>query len=114
MKESAVDHFTARRGNCAQAVALAWGDKRNIQNGLPEQFTGFGGGRAPGGLCGALHAARELVGPEKKEKLTEQFKNQAAGHTACRSIRKNKIMPCTDCVGLAAALLEQHQKETDQ
>lgn len=29
MKESAAQDFNSRRGNCAQAVALAWKDKKN-------------------------------------------------------------------------------------
>lgn len=105
MKDAAVDHYTARRGNCAQSVALAWKDKKDPASEHAEAFAAHGGGRAPEGLCGALHAARELAG-EQKDKLTEQFKELANGHTACRDIRKNRVMPCADCVALAAQLLE--------
>ncbi|HKL21933.1 MAG TPA: C-GCAxxG-C-C family (seleno)protein [Tichowtungia sp.] len=106
MKEMAVDHFKSRRGNCAQAVALAWKEKRNAQSVQAEQFASHGGGRAPQGFCGALHAARELAGA-KKDTVTEQFKLQAEGHTACRDIRRNRIMPCTACVEAAAGILEK-------
>lgn len=111
MEDSAIDHFTARRGNCAQAVALAWTDKKEPGSTHAERFIAHGGGRAPEGLCGALHAARELAG-EHKETLTEQFKQKADGHTTCRGIRKNRVMPCSDCVALAAELLDELHKET--
>ncbi len=110
MKESAADHFTSRRGNCAQSVAQAWTDKKEPGTAHAERFHAHGGGRAPEGLCGALHAARELAG-EHKETLTQQFKENAGGHTTCREIRKNRIMPCTDCVTLAAGLLDELHKE---
>lgn len=109
MQESAVDHFKSRRGNCAQSVALAWTYKKEPGSAHADRFTAHGGGRAPDGLCGALHAARELAG-EHKETLTEQFKQQADGHTTCRGIRTNRIMPCTDCVALAARLLDEFNK----
>jgi hypothetical protein len=106
VKESATDHYNARRGNCAQAVAQAWTDKKDPGTAHAERFVAHGGGRAPEGLCGALHAARELAG-DHKETLTELFKQNADGHITCRAIRKNRIMPCTDCVALAAGLLDE-------
>jgi hypothetical protein len=112
MKETAVDHFKARRGNCAQAVARAWAEKNASEMEPHEPFAVAGGGRAPGGCCGALHAARELAG-EHKEPLTEQFKARAGGFTECRDIRRNRVMPCAECVGLAATLLEQFKKRNE-
>jgi hypothetical protein len=106
MKETAVDHFNSRRGNCAQAVALAWKEKKDPSSAHSEQFAAYGGGRAPQGFCGALHAARELAG-EHQEKLTEQFKERTSGYTTCRDIRKNRVMPCTACVETAAEILEE-------
>ena len=107
MKDLAVDHYKSRRGNCAQSVALAWKDKKDPASAHADSFYSHGGGRAPEGLCGALHAARELAGAHG-DSLTEQFKQQANGHITCRDIRKNRVMPCTDCVSLAAKLLEEH------
>ena len=112
MKESATEHFTARRGNCAQSVALAWKDKKQPATDLHNQFSGFGHGRAPDGLCGALYAACEIAGDPKSEALKEQFERKTAGHTACREIRRNRAMPCADCVATAAGLLDELTKET--
>lgn len=111
MQETASDHYKARRGNCAQSVALAWKDKKEPDSTHAEAWTSVGGGQAPEGLCGALHAARELVGESRKEHLTQKFKTHAEGHLTCRDIRKNRIMPCVDCVSLVAGLLDELHKE---
>jgi hypothetical protein len=111
MEQTASDHFNSRRGNCAQAVALAWKDKKDPGSTHAEAFVSAGRGRAPEGLCGALHAARELAGEPHKDQLTTLFKEKASGYTACRDIRRNRVMPCADCVGLAAGLLDKlHRK----
>ena len=107
MQETASDHFESRRSNCAQSVALAWKDKKDPGSTHAEAFASVGTGRAPEGLCGALYAARELVGESRKEHLTKKFKPHTEGHLTCRDIRKNRIMPCTDCVALAAGLLDK-------
>lgn len=107
MKDLAADHYKSRRGNCAQSVALAWRDKIDPTSPHTDSFHSHGGGRAPEGLCGALHAAREISG-EHRDSLTEKFKQRADGHITCRGIRQNRVMPCPDCVALAAELLEEH------
>lgn len=112
MKQSAVEYYKTRRGNCAQAVALAWKDKKKPESEHHIRFSDCGNGQAPEGTCGALHAACEIAGEAHGELLKEQFRQQAAGHTACREIRRNRIMPCVDCVATAAGLLDKLTKET--
>jgi hypothetical protein len=107
MKESAIEHYKARRGNCAQAVALAWRDKKQPDSDHYSRFSGFGGGQAPDGLCGALHAACELAGADLKETLQARFSQLASGHTTCLEIRRNRVMTCAECVAIAAGLLEE-------
>ncbi len=111
MKEAATEHYKARRGNCAQAVALAWKDKKQPDSEHHHHFADCGNGRAPNGLCGALHAACELAGDSLKETLKKNFSQQASGHTACREIRRNRTLPCAECVATAAGLLEELMKE---
>ena len=59
----AVELFTAvpKLHNCAQAVAAGAGDEA-----LAESMKVCGGGKAPLGRCGALHAALELTPAERK------------------------------------------------
>ncbi|QHI69461.1 hypothetical protein [Tichowtungia aerotolerans] len=107
MQETASEYFQTRQSNCAQSVALAWKERKDPASIHAEVFATAGNGRAPEGLCGALHAARELVGEPRREQLTERFKEKAGGYAACRDIRRNRIMPCSACVSLAAGLLEE-------
>jgi hypothetical protein len=111
MKQSASEHYKARRGNCAQAVALAWNDKKQPESDHYIRFSDSGNGQAPEGLCGALHAACELAGSNLKETIKEKFSQQASGHITCRGIRQNRIMPCSECVATAAGLLEEMTRE---
>lgn len=111
MKETASDHYISRRGNCAQSVALAWKDKKQPEADHHDRLSGFGRGQAPEGTCGALFAARELVGEHRKDQLTTLFKEKSGGYTTCRDIRKNRTLPCTQCVALAADLLDQLHQE---
>lgn len=111
MKQSAIEHYKNRRGNCAQAVALAWKDKKQPESEHHIRFSDCGHGQAPEGVCGALHAACELAGETHRETLKEKFSRLASGHTACREIRRNRVMPCSECVATAAGLLEELSKE---
>jgi hypothetical protein len=111
MKKIAGDYHRERKGNCAQAVAFSWGSKFMGARGVEEVFEGHGGGRAPGGLCGALHASCELAGAEAAAAIKEQFAEQTGGDQTCKAIRSAKRVPCTTCVEIAAELLEQHSRK---
>ncbi len=92
--------------NCAQAVL--------VQNGAPAetvaQFKASGGGRAPGGICGALHAARFLLNDEAKfRQLCEEFAAKSGGALSCRELKSEAKLPCPVCVDLAAELLEKYR-----
>ncbi len=97
----------ARPLNCAQAVAAAFQDLSGL---TPEQLAHHGhngGGRAPGGICGALHAGLELLHDEaQRQAVTAQFAD-IAGSTQCREIRKTKQVSCAGCVEAAATLLSR-------
>ena len=70
-----------------------------------------GGGKAPEGVCGALHAARVILetGPALAE--VENDFSAKAGSKQCREIRKMRSLPCSGCVTLSAYLLEQHMDD---
>ena len=94
--------FTAvpKRHNCAQAVMEGCG-------GTPEAVANMaacGGGRAPGGLCGALHAAL-LLCPDQAEEIKAAFAREV-GALTCRDIKTQAHTPCPICVETAAKLVE--------
>ena len=97
--------FTAvpKRHNCAQAVMDGCG-------GTPEQvaeMASCGGGRAPGGFCGALHAAL-LLCPDEAEAIKAGFL-QEVGALTCREVKTKAGTPCAVCVETAARLVEKAQ-----
>ena len=103
---SASDFFHREENlNCAQAVLKYF-------NAPPEkiaEYKAFGGGRAPEGLCGALHAARLLVDDEEKfRNLLEEFAARSGGAITCRALKNEAGFPCPACVNLAAELVEKH------
>ncbi len=111
MKRTASEYHKERRGNCAQSVAYAWGTKYMGGRGVEECFAGCGIGRSPGGLCGALYASCELAGLAAAEAIKQSFAEKSGGHLTCKEIRAAKIMPCSECVEVAAELLEQHSRK---
>ena len=92
---------TPRVFNCAQSVAVGCGHPE-----LVEKLASCGGGRAPGGRCGALHAALMLAPPEKCDALLEAFVS-GTGSELCRELKTVHRVPCERCVSLAAELAEK-------
>ena len=114
MKKIASEYRRQRRGNCAQSVAFAWGSKYPGGRGVEECFAGCGIGRAPGGLCGAVHASCTLAGTAAEESIKHAFAEKTGGHLTCKDIRAARILPCSECVEVAAELLEKHARETSR
>lgn len=100
-----VFHKPPENWNCAQAVLDAWQGLSGRTVAPVDSFRAHGGGRAPGGECGALYAACMAV-PEAAEELREAFAVRA-GATTCRALKGERRLPCTECVGIAADLLSE-------
>ncbi len=108
MREHAQNYHRERKGNCAQSVAHAWMEKHTDSRDLLTAFSGCGGGRAPEGLCGALHASCTLAGPSAAKEIKERFAEQTGNHQTCREIRRAGVLSCNECVAVAAELLDKH------
>ncbi|MPN03394.1 hypothetical protein SDC9_150624 [bioreactor metagenome] len=102
-KEKALAIFTAvpRTHNCAQAVAAGF-----AREALVDTLHDCGGGRAPEGLCGALHAALLMAPEDRREELRKRFA-AGAGSVYCRTLKQELKFPCAECVRLGAALAEE-------
>jgi hypothetical protein len=92
------------RLNCAQSVIHAFREVTGNTSLALSDFKPHGGGRAPDGLCGALHAACAAA-PEQAEALKAQFAARL-GSLYCRELRAAKRHPCEVCVGQAADLIQ--------
>jgi hypothetical protein len=106
MKEHALKVFRQppERLNCAQAVLHAWHEVSGDTTIALAELRPFGGGRAPNGLCGALHAAC-VVAPDQAEALKQNFASRL-GSLYCKELRAAKVHSCETCIGQAAELLE--------
>ena len=100
-RAAAVFHQPPHHANCAQSVAILSG-REDLVPGL----AACGGGRAPEGLCGALHAALILSPAVKRDEIIAAFRS-AAGATTCRELKGVVKTPCVNCVAIGAALAPQ-------
>lgn len=102
----AVHSYTKDKLNCAQSILKAFRHRKDITQSEIDAARALGGGKAAGGVCGALHAALLLHDDDaRKRALRESFADQA-GSEQCREIRSRKLVTCARCVELAAELLE--------
>lgn len=107
-EQKALEHYKgAKKYNCAQAIMKAFQDFGDYDDTFIEQYQAFGGGRADGGLCGALYAAKVIAESAGKADKVEKRFGKEAGSTICRTLRKEGHVSCRDCVALAARILGQ-------
>jgi hypothetical protein len=100
--------FLEERLNCAQSVLRAFQEIKNLSEEQIKAAKAYGGGRAPGGRCGALHAALELISDvEGKNRLAKSF-SEEAGSEICKEIRKLRKVSCGQCVELATGLAQSN------
>lgn len=92
--------------NCAQAVLKAFQEEASIPDSAINEAKAAGGGRAPDGLCGAVHSAKLLASNDFIRDQIDRSFIEIAGSTRCYEIRGLKKLSCSGCVALAARLLE--------
>lgn len=115
--QEAKDRYLGQNGcpksNCAQAVADTFAGEWGLDALDLAAFAACGGGRAPGGMCGALYAAEAVLGQtggEAQSPALEAEFREEAGSLQCRDIRAARQLPCAGCVETAAAFLCDHVK----
>jgi hypothetical protein len=107
IKKKASDYYHGIQNyNCSQAVLKYQQVNYKIAEQKIQSFARYGGGRAEGGICGALYAALSLVNTTQQPLLKTKFEKKA-GSSKCREIRKTGKVSCHTCVDVAANLLDQ-------
>jgi len=101
-------HVLPQNLNCAQAVLKGFQNEFQISENEIEEYRAWGGGRAEGGVCGALFAAERLLCHANKPSIHEEFL-AVTKDIRCLEIKKGKF-PCLDCVRLADELVEMRLK----
>lgn len=87
--------------NCSQTVYAAFRPEDSA--GL-EELAKCGGGKAPGDVCGSLHAALKLCPDSAENDVRAKFA-EAAGSQLCREIKAVHRTPCEKCVEAAVRLV---------
>ena len=95
--------------NCAQSVIKGFENELENSESVLEDFSGYAGGRAPKGICGALYAANYIMQKHGLPSITDDFVTKAGAET-CKEIKGKFKFPCIECVRLADYLVEQRLK----
>lgn len=114
--EKAKNNYLGRgcsRLNCAQSVSTAFKEELHLSDELIDSFKSCGGGRAPGGVCGAFYAAKRIVEMESKEKAQEfeKYFIEHAGALECSTIRGLRKLPCVGCVEKSSEFIAMIDKD---
>ena len=92
--------------NCAQAVANKWKELYASED-IVKEYSPYVGGKAPGGLCGAVFAAMQAV-PDHAEEIRKEFV-ELCGAETCRAKKMKSGTPCAVCVDTADKLVEKYK-----
>ena len=112
MKNHVLEHFRRPplRLNCAQSVLYGYHQVSGDTSIAVADMQPFGGGRAPGGICGSLHAACAIL-PGNAETLKARFA-AITGSVYCKELRGANRHPCEVCVTTSAQLLEDELNQS--
>jgi hypothetical protein len=105
--EKAKKHYLGKEGHerldCARAILKAF---EHLDPEMKETIC-QGGGRAPGNVCGAYCAAKQLLAKKNPARLKEfeEYFSALAGSLKCDEIRKLRKLSCLGCVAKAAEFL---------
>ena len=94
--------------NCTQAVLAAFQEETGMTDADIASYSNTGGGKAEGGVCGALLATQILLKDSPALPEVESIFTTAGGSQGCLAIRELGKLPCKDCVGLGAQLIDKH------
>ncbi len=111
MKKIALSLFP-RPYNCAQAVYKSMEKHHAISHAAVKELSAKGGGRAEGGICGALYATLQIIDDPAAQTEMKEYFEEHGGSIKCRELRNAKKMSCRDCVATAAELAETHLMKT--
>lgn len=106
-KSLSVFRKSPKRLNCAQSVSHGLGHDE-----LVEEMAAHSAGRAPGGMCGALHAAMQVAGEQDADQVHDAFVKEC-GSSKCRELKEELKVPCEKCVACASDLVATCRMPSD-
>lgn len=103
-------HLKPYNWNCAQSIHKAVQAHTGLSDEQIElSYRSKGGGRAEGGLCGAIYAVRNIIGEgsQAAERATEEFRQITSG-TTCSELKGRCGRSCLELVAVAEQILDKH------
>ncbi|MCQ2193891.1 MAG: C-GCAxxG-C-C family protein [Paludibacteraceae bacterium] len=97
--------------NCAQSIMKGFQKEFGVSDEEIEAFRAWGGGRAEGGVCGALYAADILLKRKGMPSISAEFAKKV-GATTCKEIKGNQLCSCPNCVRIADELMVELMEKT--
>ncbi|WED21255.1 C-GCAxxG-C-C family protein [Vibrio sp. JC009] len=111
--KQAADLFHGKEGfNCAQAVLKAFQPESGMSDMTILSAQVAGGGRAKGGVCGALYAAQIILGEGEHSEQVKCGFVDATGSALCSDIKQDECQ-CRELVKTAAQLTTCHLDKID-
>ncbi|WP_375752993.1 C-GCAxxG-C-C family (seleno)protein [Vibrio sp. HN007] len=113
-KEQAAKLFHGEEGlNCIQAVLKAFQPESGMTDLTIKSAQVAGGGRAKGGVCGALYAVEMVLGEsEANNNVIDGFVKET-GSSLCQDIKTTECK-CREYVKKATELAEKHVVAIDK
>lgn len=110
IKKSAISffHSAPNNYNCAQAIIKRFQDNSITyisDEKIEQDFRSKGGGRAEGGICGAIYSAYVLLGKNKGDEIKIKAENILGG-TTCRKLKGELKVSCIHIVDTIDKLIE--------
>ena len=105
---TAVKYYRGIEGyNCAQAILKVFQDRFGVKDDQILAAADFGGGKAEGGICGALYAIMQLMDNRGvKKQMTLAFKKEV-GSIFCDEILEMGRLSCAGCIHTASHILKR-------
>lgn len=105
IKSDVYFHLLPENLNCAQSVLKGFQNEFKISDQEIDDYRAWGGGRAEGGVCGAIFSAERLLRESGKASVLEAFRMKAGG-LLCTEL-KDKNFTCAEYVRMADELIEE-------
>lgn len=107
MRKKAKDIYKNSSLNCAQAILHVFQKHFEVDDEFVHEARRFGGGRAPGNVCGAYYAAILLLKKHCPEKIPEfeKFFLENVGSLKCFEIKRAHKVSCEECIEKADQFL---------
>ncbi len=101
-------HNKENKWNCCQAILKHFQKEAGLSDEeIEKMYRPCGGGKAEGGLCGALYAGEILTRQYGMPSIKNSFRSVAGGIT-CKELKGELKFPCVESIRLVEKLMTEN------